>query len=77
MTGQRSNHRRLRFRAQRFAVATRQTESSPSRNEALVPTMHARGPLFLKDGGRDGIRTHDLLIANEEKSKLRLGATVT
>jgi hypothetical protein len=76
MTAQRSNHRRLRFRAQRFAVVTRQTESSPSRNEAVAPTMHARGPL-LKDGGRDGIRTHDLLIANEEKSKLRLGATVT
>jgi hypothetical protein len=46
MTGQRSNQRRLRFRAQRFAVATRQTESSPSRNEAVAPTMHARGPLF-------------------------------
>jgi hypothetical protein len=28
-------------------------------------------------GGRDGILTHDLLIANEEKSKLRHGATVT
>ena len=33
--------------------------------------------IFLRFGGRDGIRTHDLLIANEEKSKLRLGATVT
>jgi hypothetical protein len=33
--------------------------------------------LFLSFGGRDGIRTHDLLIANEEKSKLRLGVTVT
>ena len=32
---------------------------------------------ILRFGGRDGIRTHDLLIANEEKSKLRLGATVT
>jgi hypothetical protein len=38
--------------------------------------MHARGPL-LKDGGREEIRTPGLLIANEEKSKLRLGATVT
>ena len=28
-------------------------------------------------GGRDGIRTHDLLIANEDKSKLRRGATIT
>src|SRR5205814_10592332 len=36
---------------------------------------HARGRL--KDGGREGIRTPGLLVANEEKSKLRLGATVT
>ena len=28
-------------------------------------------------GGRDGIRTHDLLIANEDKSNLRRGATIT
>jgi len=28
-------------------------------------------------GGREGIRTLGLLVANEEKSKLRLGATVT
>ena len=33
---------------------------------------------FLLDfGGRDGIRTHDLLIANEEKSKIRHGAAIT
>ena len=32
---------------------------------------------ILRFGGRDGIRTHDLLIANEEKSKLRRGATIT
>jgi hypothetical protein len=31
----------------------------------------------LKDGGRDGIRTHDLLIANSGENKLRLGATIT
>ena len=36
---------------------------------------HARGRL--KDGGREGIRTPGLLIANEEKSKLRRGATIT
>ena len=76
MTGQRSNHRRLRFRAQRFAVATRQTESSPSRNEAVAPTMHARDPL-LKDGGREGIRTLGLLVANEGNSKLRRGSAIT
>ena len=28
-------------------------------------------------GGRDGIRTHDLLIANEEKSEIRHGAAIT
>jgi integrase len=30
-----------------------------------------------KIGGREGIRTPGLLVANEEKSKLRLGATIT
>ena len=33
--------------------------------------------VFLSFGGRDGIRTHDLLIANEEKSKLRCGVSIT
>jgi len=28
-------------------------------------------------GGREGIRTPGLLVANEEKSKLRRGATIT
>jgi hypothetical protein len=28
-------------------------------------------------GGRDGIRTHDLLIANSGENKLRQGATIT
>jgi len=32
---------------------------------------------LLKTGGRDGIRTHDLLIANEEKSEIRHGAAIT
>ena len=32
---------------------------------------------ILRFGGRDGIRTHDLLIANEEKSKIRCGITIT
>ena len=32
---------------------------------------------FLNSGGRDGIRTHDLLIANEEKSMIRHGAAIT
>jgi hypothetical protein len=33
--------------------------------------------LFLSLGGRDGIRTHDLLIANSGENKLRQGATIT
>jgi hypothetical protein len=33
--------------------------------------------IFLRFGGRDGIRTHDLLIANEEKSEIRHGAAIT
>jgi hypothetical protein len=37
---------------------------------------HTRGR-FLKYGGRDGIRTHDLLIANDGENKLRHGATIT
>jgi hypothetical protein len=28
-------------------------------------------------GGRDGIRTHDLLIANEGNAKLRRGSAIT
>jgi hypothetical protein len=32
---------------------------------------------ILRFGGRDGIRTHDLLIANEEKSEIRHGAAIT
>src|SRR5215469_9853036 len=32
---------------------------------------------LLKSGGREGIRTLGLLVANEEKSKLRCGTTIT
>ena len=35
------------------------------------------GLSLLESGGREGIRTPGLLVANEEKSKLRLGATIT
>ena len=31
----------------------------------------------LESGGREGIRTLGLLVANEEKSKLRCGTTIT
>jgi hypothetical protein len=32
---------------------------------------------MLNFGGREGIRTLDLLVANEEKFKLRCGTTTT
>jgi organic hydroperoxide reductase OsmC/OhrA len=32
---------------------------------------------LLRSGGRDGIRTHDLLIANDGENKVRQGATIT
>ncbi len=35
------------------------------------------GLKHLRFGGRDGIRTHDLLIANSGENKLRQGATIT
>jgi hypothetical protein len=49
------------------------------RHPALVEQFTAlEGALsILRFGGREGIRTPGLLVANEEKSKLRLGATVT
>jgi len=45
--------------------------------EPMAELCGVSGPDLLNFGGREGIRTHNLLIANEEKSKLRLGATVT
>jgi hypothetical protein len=43
--------------------------------KGLLSDLRHRYPL--RFGGRDGIRTHDLLIANEEKSRLRCGTTIT
>jgi hypothetical protein len=42
----------------------------------LIPFQKNRVSL-LDSGGREGSRTPDLLVANEEKSKLRRGATIT
>jgi hypothetical protein len=49
------------------------------RHPALVEQFNALewALSILRFGGRDGIRTHDLLIANEEKSKIRCGTTIT
>jgi hypothetical protein len=33
--------------------------------------------VLLRNGGREGIRTPGLLIANEEKSEIRHGAAIT
>ena len=49
------------------------------RHPALVEqfTVLERALSILRFGGRDGIRTHDLLIANSGENKLRQGATIT
>ena len=41
-----------------------------------APT-HVFGPDPEKYGGREGTRTPDFLVANEEKSKLRCGVSIT
>ena len=58
----------------RVREATRERKQVDSTNSILLPETVTTLVSF---DGRDGIRTPDLLIANEEKSKLRLGATVT
>jgi hypothetical protein len=66
------NARALRSRANpgeaRRSRRARRSESGHSRPILRDPSDF---------GGRDGIRTHDLLIANEEKSMIRRGATIT
>ena len=47
-----------------------------SRMEDPPFAKHER-PELLNFGGRDGIRTHDLLIANEESLKLRRVVTIS
>src|SRR5437016_1566020 len=49
------------------------------RHPALVEqfTVLEEALSILRFGGRDGIRTHDLLIANSGENKLRQGATIT
>jgi 2-methylcitrate dehydratase PrpD len=58
----------------RVREATRERRQVDSTNSILLPETVTTLVSF---GGRDGIRTHDLLIANEEKSKLRCGTTIT
>jgi hypothetical protein len=48
-----------------------------SKKELTMATAAGGALSILRFGGRDGIRTHDLLIANEEKSMIRHGATIT
>jgi hypothetical protein len=72
-----NRHQNCRIDSQRVRDALnnlRRISHSP-RNEQHWVFKNNVSPL--KSGGREGIRTPDLLIANEEKSKLRLGATVT
>jgi hypothetical protein len=42
-----------------------------------IKMMVAPRSMVSESGGREGIRTLGLLVANEEKSKLRLGITIT
>ena len=43
--------------------------------EPVLSVSYVSGPDPLNFGGRDGIRTHDLLIANEALSQLSCGST--
>jgi len=62
-----------------FAASQRFTGSSPGRElrqPEFLPLF--RNPHFFDDfGGREGIRTPNLLIANEESLKLRRVATIS
>jgi hypothetical protein len=43
-----------------------------------IYALNLKGALsILRSGGREGIRTPGLLIANEEKSEIRHGAAIT
>ena len=57
-----------------------QTQSA-NEKDGNARKRQARKRLYVLEtvrfGGRDGIRTHDLLIANEGKSKIRCGTTIT
>jgi hypothetical protein len=48
-----------------------------SKKELTMATAAGGALSILRFGGRDGIRTHDLLIANSGENKLRQGATIT
>jgi len=48
-----------------------------SKKELTMATAAGGALSLLRFGGRDGIRTHDLLIANGESLKLRRVATIS
>ena len=58
---------------------TRYRKLSGSELSPSVPRQELFGTLevVLKDGGREGIRTPGLLVANSGENKLRQGATIT
>ena len=58
----------------RVREATRERKQVDSTNSILQPETVTTLVSF---GGRDGIRTHDLLIANGGENKLRQGATIS
>src|SRR5467141_365125 len=64
----------------REASAAGRLRPNAQTGQVSTTTIH---PVFknnvsrLKDGGREGIRTPGLLIANDGENKLRQGATIT
>ena len=77
-----AHYSHVRLDAKRKGVSTRSgggsgggygtNDDTNSRSDAVADSQ-----VIDKTGGREGIRTPGLLVANEEKSKLRCGATIT
>jgi hypothetical protein len=75
-------HSVVAIAADNFRVA-RQNEDACAADGSLVSWQNEQHPVSknnvspLKSGGREGIRTPGLLVANEEKSEIRHGAAIT
>ena len=75
-------HSVVAIAADNFRVA-RQNEDACAADASLVSWQNEQHPVSknnvspLKSGGREGIRTPGLLVANSGENKLRQGATIT
>ena len=75
-------HSVVAIAADNFRVA-RQNEDACAADGSLVSWQNEQHPVSknnvspLKSGGREGIRTPGLLVANSGENKLRQGATIT